>query len=298
VRPRHRRDVQRIITEYYQFNLIPYALHLVQREDYTAALTVLNLFLSTPDLPAVEGTLQRDEHYYDVMFFAARVASASGNSQEAIRLFETVRRQGQAAGLPEETIVETYQFLYIEYSNLNDTENYVRMLKEGSERFPQEPWFIQNLINHYINLEQRETALMYLEIAIRREPNLAEYRRVEGALHEQLGNDEKAEVAFRKALELDPDLVSALDALGMFYMRRAGAIDATIFTIRDLNQRRAAEEQFRNELRLALPLFQRLVELEPDNIGHKIRLRNIFHNLRMDTESEAIGRQIDALMGE
>ena len=301
IRPnaRNRREVQRIITEYHQFNLIPYALHLVQREDYTTALTVLNAFLAVPDLPAIEGTIERDAHFYDVMFFTARVASASGNPQEAIRLFQTVRRDGLGAGLSEETIIETYQFLYMEFNNLDDTENYVRMLKEGSERFPQEPWFIQNLINHYINLGQSETALMYLEIAIQREPDMAEYRRVEGSLHAQLGNMEKAETAFRRALAIDPDLVTALDIVGRLYIDRARAYEDQAFTPRiSVAERRTAEENRDNALRQALPMFQRLVELEPDVLGHKFMLRNVLHGLRMHAESEAITRQINAIMGE
>jgi tetratricopeptide (TPR) repeat protein len=294
VRPRHRRDIQRMVTEYYRYNLLQYGDLLVQRSDYAAALNVLNAFLAIPDLPLMDGTIPKDAAYYEVMFFTARVASGADQPQEAIRMFEQVRNID--IPMESETLLLAHQFLYAEYSDLNDTVKYVRILKDGMERFPSDTWFLQSVINHYIGLGELETALKYLETAISNEPNSAEYRRVEGALHEQLGNDERAEAAFKKALEIDPDLTSALEALGFFYLKRADVIADGLFRIRDFNERRAAEQRYDNELRLALPLYQRLVELETDPFrlrGYKIRLRQIYYNLKMDAEYDVINREIE-----
>jgi len=297
VRPRHRREIHRVIGEYYRYYLLQYADHLVQRQEFASALTVLNSFLAIPDLPAIEGTIEKDLAFYEVMYFTARVASNADQPQYAIQLFERVRKIDEEMGMEIETIMLVYQLLYLEYYDLNDAENSIKVLKEGFERFPEELWFFQNLINHYVGLEEFDTALKYLEIAIEREPNIAEFHRLKGALHEQLENEDKAEAAYLRALEVDPNLITALDALGLFYLRRAAIIDDTIFSIRDAGQRRAAEERFRNELRSALPLYQRLVELEPETMGHKIRLRNIYHNLRMDQEFDALNRRIEELLG-
>lgn len=287
VRPRHRRDMRRMVSEYYQFgSLVGYGAYLFEKNDFVGALNAFNTFLAIPDLPLIEGSIPKDSTYYQIMFFAAISASSAENSDEAIRLFELLTTKDY------ETLA-VFELLHREYSLLNDTVNYVRILKEGMDRFPSELWFIQQLINHYIYSEQPEKALEYLTTAIQGDPTLAQYRFVEGNLHEQLGNMEEAEAAYKKALELDPDLTTALEALGLFYFRRALAIDDMVFTIRDPQLRRQEEEKAANEFRRALPLFERLAELEPTEMRHKYRLRGLYNVLRMDNELEAISQEIE-----
>jgi len=286
VRPRHRRDIRRMVTEYYQHgSLVGYGAYLFERNDFAGAFNAFNAFISIPDLPAIEGSIPKDSTYHQIMFFAAISASNADKSHEAIRLFEKLTDKDY------ETMA-VFELLYNEFLQLGDTVNYVRVLKEGMERFPGEPWFLQNLINHYIHSGQHETALKYVETAILSEPTFAQYHNIKGALHEQLGSEEQAEVSFRKALELDPDLTLALESLGRMHFRRALAIDDGVFGIRDLNLRQREQEKADNEFRLALPFFERLAELEPDEMIHKRLLRNLYYRLRMYDKFEAVSREL------
>ena len=282
VRPRHRRDIKRMVTEYYRHgSLIGYGAYLFDRGDFAGAFNVFNTFLSIPDLPLIENSIQKDSTYYQIMFFTAISASNAEKPQEAIRLFEQLTTEDY------ETLA-VFQLLFEEYNGLGDTINFVGVLKRGMERFPGEIWFLESLINHYIYSGQNEIALEYVEAAILSSPTFAPYHNIKGALLEQLGDEEKAEAAFRRALEIDPDLTLTLESLGRLYFRRALAIEDGVFSIRDANLRRQEQEKADNEFRLALPFFERLVELEPDATVHRRLLRNLYYRLRMYSEFEAM----------
>ena len=282
VRPSHRRDIRRMVTEYYQYqSLIAYGAYLFDKNDFEGALNAFNTFLSIPDLPLIEGSIQKDSTYNQIMFFAAVSASNAEKPQEAIRLFEKLTDKDY------ETLA-VFELLHREYLKIEDTVSSVRVLKDGMGRFPEEVWFLESLINHYIYSEQHETALEYVETAILSAPTFAPYHNIKGALLEQLGDEEKAEATFRKALELDSNLTLALESLGLMHFRRALVIDDGVFGIRDSNLRQREQEKADNEFRLALPFFEKLVELDADDAINKRRLRNLYYRLRMYDKFEAM----------
>ena len=285
VRPRHRRDIRRMVTEYYQHgSLIAYGAYLFDRSDFVGAFNVFNTFLSIPDLPLMENSIQKDSTFYQIMFFTAVSASNAEKPHEAIRLFEQLTTKDYEP-------MAVFQLLFDEYRRLNDTINLVGVLQRGIERFPGDNlWFLENLINHYIYSGQNEIALEYVEAAILSSPTFAPYHNIKGALLEQLGYEEKAEAAFKRALELDPDLTLTLDALGRMHMRRGVAIGEGVFATRDAELQRREQEKANAEFRLALPFFERLVELEPDIEIHRRLLLNLYWRLGMDAEYEAASR--------
>jgi len=112
VRPRHRRDMRRMVSEYYQFgSLVGYGAYLFEKNDFVGALNAFNTFLAIPDLPLIEGSIPKDSTYYQIMFFAAISASSAENSDEAIRLFELLTTKDY------ETLA-VFELLHREYSLL------------------------------------------------------------------------------------------------------------------------------------------------------------------------------------
>ena len=180
------------------------------------------------------------------------------------------------------------------HNKQKDTVNFVATLKEGAEKFPAEPWFLQNLINYYIYSGQPETALSYLATAIERDPNMAQYRFVEGGLHEALKDFDKAEAAYNKAIELDPTMASAYDALGRLHYNAAIAIlDAADKLIGDRKAFAAEQEKATAEFEAALPFYSKAHELAPDEMSYKVMLRTLYYRLGMDAEYEAIDKEIN-----
>ncbi len=286
VKPKHRKDIKRMVKEYYTYSLIGYGAHLFDQRDYNGALDVFNTFLEIPDLPLTEGEIVKDSTYNMIQYYAAISASNAEKPQEAIKYFDALKDKDY------ETLA-VHQLLYEEYQKLNDTINFVKVLEEGAQKFPAEPWFLQNLINFYIYSGQTEKALEYLNTAIQRDPSLAQYRFVEGGLHESLGNVEDAEAAYLKAIELDSNLGSAYDALGRLHYNKAIAILDETYNIRDSRKIKAEEAKATEEFKLALPYYQKAVELEPDQMSYKVMLRTLYYRLRMDKEYEAIDKEIN-----
>jgi len=286
VKPKFRRDIKRMVGEYYNYNLINYGAYLFDKNDYDGALNVFNVYLGIPDLPLSEGGIVKDSTYNMIQYYAAFSAANAGKNQEAIRHYEILKNKDYEAST-------VYQRLYEEYSKLNDTINFIRVLEEGMVKFPAEPWFLQNLINYHIYSGSREVALQYLNTAIERDPTLAQYRFVEGGLYEELGDSEKAKIAYLKTIEIDPTSANAYDALGRLHYKKAISILDETFNIRDAKKMREEEAKATAELRLALPFYQEAVKLDPETMSYKVLLRAIYYRLGMDKEYEAIDKEIN-----
>jgi tetratricopeptide (TPR) repeat protein len=216
VRPRYRKDIKAKVKDYYttQQNLIAYGAHLFEKKNYEGAVKAFEVFLEIPKLPMMNNEIPIDSTYKMIKYYTAIAATNGGMNDKAIALFEEMKSDDY------ETIA-VYQLLYEEYQNKKDTVNYVKTLKEGFEKFPSEAWFLQNLINYFIYSGKTPEALIYLNTAIEREPNIAQYRYVKGNLDESLGNLDAAREAFNKAIEIDPNLADAYAGIGRLYNNKA-----------------------------------------------------------------------------
>ena len=210
----------------------------------------------------------------------------AGKSDKAIALYIDLKDDGY-----EEKVV--YQLLYEEYMKLKDTVNFVATLKEGLVKFPQEPYFLQNLINHYIFSGNTQQALIYLNNAIAKEPNLAQYRFVKGNIDESLGNFDDAKAAFEKAIELDPKMADAHASIGRLYFNRAVKISDEANDIKDNRQAMAHRKKAEDVFKESIPYFVKAKEIAPEELEYKKTLRTLYYRLRMDKEFDAIEKEIN-----
>ena len=286
VKPKHRKDIKKMVKEYYTYNLINYGAHLFDKLDYAGAYNAFNTYLTIPDLPLTEGEIEKDSTYNMIMYYTAVSAANAENRPEAIRLYSKLKDKDY------ETLT-VYQLLCEEYQKQKDTVNYVKVLEEGIEKFPAEAWFLQNMINTYIYSGQTEKALKYLNTAIERDPTLAQYHFVGGGLQESLGDIEAAEAAYLKTIEIDPSIAGAYDALGRLHYNKAIAIIDAVYGVRDNKIIKEEEAKALEEFKSALPFYKKAMELEPDQMSYKVMLRTLYYRLRMDKEYEAIDKEIN-----
>jgi len=188
-----------------------------------------------------------------------------------------------------------YQLLYEEYVTKKDTVNYVKTLKEGLEKFPTNAWFLQNLINHYIFTGKSKDAMTYLNTAIDRDPNIAQYHYVKGNLEESLGNTVEAIAAFDKALELDPTLADAYAGKGRLYYNKAVKMSDEANKIKDVKQYNVEMKNVEALFKQSIPFFKKASEMKPKDIEIKRTLKTLYYRLKMDADFEAIKKEIDAM---
>lgn len=288
IKPKFQKDIKAKIKEYYttQANLVAYGAHLFEKKDYPATVKVFETYLGIPALPMMNGELKPDSTFYMIKYYTAIAATNAEMSDKAIAYYEELKDDGY-----EELIV--HQLLYEEYLKKKDTVNFVKTLKAGFEKFPNEPWFLQNLINYYIFSNQAKDAIVYLNAAIKRDPNKAEYQYIKGNLDENMGNLEDARKAFDKAIELDPTQADAYAGIGRLIYNKGVAMADAANEIKDNKLYNAAKKKADAVFAESIPFFKKAAELKPAEMEYKRTLKNIYYRLKMDKEYEAVDKEMN-----
>ena len=288
VKPKFQKDIKAKIKEYYttQQNLIAYGAHLFEKKNYDETIRVFETYLGIPALKMMNNELKPDSNYYMIKYYTAIAATNAEKHEKAIALYEDLRDDGY-----EESTV--HQLLYEEYVKMKDTVNYVKVLKAGFEKFPQEAWFLQNLINYYIFTNQSKEALIYLNNAIEREPNIAQYYYVKGNLTESMGDLEEARKAFDKSLELDPKFADSYAGIGRLYYNKAVKMADAANDIKDIKLYNAAKKNADAVFVESIPFFKKAAEMKPEEMEYKRTLRTLYYRLKMDKEFDAIDKEMN-----
>lgn len=287
-----RKDIMPKVFEYYQpQNLIAYGAALYDKKDYKGAYNAFKTYVEIPNLPMFsdpkeQAKMPRDTMYSQIKYYAALAASNADMKQEAIAIYEDLKDE-----VYENVVV--YQLLYQEYYQQKDTVNYVKVLKEGFEKYPTEPWFLQNLINHFIFSGQTDESLRYLRNAIEREPNVAQYHYVKGNLDETLGNVEDAKADFSKAMELDPTMADAYAGMGRVYFNQAVKILDEASRINDQKEYELQQRKAHDIFKESLPYFKQAADKAPDERDYKMTLRTLYYRLNMQAEYDAINAELN-----
>ena len=292
--PKMRGKIAKMMLEYYKNQeLVKYGIHLNEQKDFLGAYNAFKMHVEMPDLammqdPKIQKEMPRDSTYMQYKYYAAIFAVQSELHPEAIALLEELKDG-------ETDPVSVNQFLYQEYVAIKDTVKFVATLQHAIDRFPKEPWFLQNLINYYIFSGQEQTAVEYLAQAIEREPDVAQYHHIKGNLDENLGNEEAALKDFDEALRCDPTLADAEAGKGRVYYNKAVKMNEAAALISDNKEYKKALEDMNAEFRKALPFFEKAHEMDPEDRTYMQVLKGLYYRFHMDKEYEAISEKLNNL---
>lgn len=283
VKPKYTKDIKGILSanHIYYFNSGAYYFEV---NDYAKASESFEQYLRIAHLPmfAGEATAQVDSNYLFVQYYAAIAALQLGDSQKAITALNRAKNSGYKEN-------DMYQYLYYEYEQQKDSVNMEKTLIEGMQKFPEEKYYLLNLINNYIFSGKNDEAISYLNKAIADEPNNAQLYDVLGSVYETGYKDfENAEKNYKKALEIDPGFVDALSNLGRVYYNQAVNVqgDANMISDNKLYQEEVAKAKSLFEQ--ARPYFEKAHQLKPEQMEYMIALRGIYYNLNMGKEFDEI----------
>ena len=284
--------VQKILKEYYTKQVFPiYGIYLNDQRDYAGAYAAFMKHLSIPNLPMMQdeklqAEMPRDTIYLEYTYYAALFAIQAEMHPEAIKLLNQLKDGTYEA-------IAVHQFLYQEYVALKDTTNFVQVLKNATNRFPQEPWFLQNLINFYIFSDQVNEAITYLDKAIEREPNVAQYHLIKGNLNENQKNYEIALSEFDRAIELDSQMADAVAGKGRVYYNQAVKMNEDASYISDAKEYKLALEEMNEMFRQSLPFFEQAHQIEPTNRDYMLTLKGLYYRFSMDDKYNAIIEELN-----
>ena len=242
------------------------------------------MHVDMPDLalmqdPKIQKEMPRDTTYTQYKYYAAIFAVQAELHEEAIELLEQLKDG-------EFEAISTNQFLYQEYVNVKDTVKFVQTLQNAIARFPQEPWFLQNLINYYIFSGQEQQAIDYLATAIEREPNVAQYHLIKGNLDENQGNYEVALQDFDNALAIDPTMADAMAGKGRVYYNQAVKLNEAAAMIQDNKEYKKALDEMNAVFRQSLPFFEKAHEMAPEDRSYIQTLKGLYYRFGMEDKEQ------------
>ena len=288
IKPKYSKDIKSILgaDHVYFFNGGAYYF---DQKDYKKAYDFFNQYLEISELPMFEGTqtAEKDSTFMTVQFYAAVAATQLQDSPIAIKALERAKSS-------DFRLNDVYQYLSYEYKQAGDSVNYVKTLEEGYAKFPNEEFFLMSLIDAYIQSSQNEKAISYLNTAIAQKPSDSQLYHALGIVYETGIKDyAKAEETFKKALEVNPESVESMSALGRIYYNQAVNKQGEANMIND-------SKKYQEELTIAkdlfiqaLPYFQKAHEMKPSESEYMVALRGIYYNLNMGPELEAIEAEMN-----
>ncbi|MBQ7631818.1 MAG: tetratricopeptide repeat protein [Paludibacteraceae bacterium] len=292
--PKMRGNISKKMLEYYKNQeFVKYGIYLNEQKDYDGAYQAFVKHISIPDLAMMQNEklqkeMPRDTIYTQYKYYAAIFAVQAERHGEAAALLNELKDGDFEA-------ISTNQFLYQEYMTLKDTVKAIETLKAAIERFPQEPWFLQNLINFYIFSGQEQAAIDYLAQAIEREPNVAQYHHIKGNLDENQGHSEEALKDFDRALELDPTLADAMAGKGRVYYNKAVKLNEAAASISDNREYKKALDEMNAVFKEALPYFEKAHEMDPTDRTYMQVLKGLYYRFNMEAEYNAISEEMNNL---
>ena len=287
-----RGNISKKMLEYYENqDFVKYGIHLNEQRDFRGAYNVFMRHLGMPDLPMMQDEkiqvkMPKDTVYQQYEYYAALFAIQGQMHDEAIAILEHLK-DGEVEA------IAVNQFLYQEYVEKKDTAAFLKVLEDAMIRFPQEPWFLQNLINHYIFSGQESVAVDYLNKAIEREPNVAQYHMIKGNINANIENIEEALADYDRALELDPTLVDAVAGKGRVYYNKAVKMNEDAAYIQDQKEYKKALADMNDTFKQSLPFFEKAHEMDPENREIMITLKTLYYRFHMEAEYDAIQEKLN-----
>ncbi|MDR1592635.1 MAG: tetratricopeptide repeat protein [Prevotellaceae bacterium] len=294
ISPKYDKEIKEALCKFYnQMSLLNYGAKLYQEEDYKTAIKAFECHLSIPNLSLLENEKnrpQKDSVYYQASYWTAQVYYVSGDKENSARKFESIKDKGY-----EEN--QIHQFLYSIYLDNKDTVNYVRILKEGADRFPSEFFYLGTLINYYSQTGNIEQASDYLDQIIAKDNTNPVYYNAKGLMMQQLDRFDEAIACYDKALEIDPENVAALINRGIVVHTQAANLDKSALNIRN---NRVLEEQIKaqaqEKYKESLKYFEKVYLIDSKNLENLKMLRALYFRFMGDKKYEGKYEEIDAII--
>ena len=228
-----------------------------------------------------------DTLYYAFVCQTGLYAEACGLKDEAIAMFKRLDNEKAQSTAKREVLTLANKYIYQILMEKNDTTAAIASLESSIQRFPDDEWFMQNMINLYINGGQEEKAIEYLDLAIQRDPEAGQYYNSKGSILALIGRYDEAFAAFAKALELEPNNANFYSTFGGAYINKGNKLneDATYL---DNAAYQAAKVNIDAAYTEAMKCYEKAYELDPENYDVKRDLRSLYYRLGMNDKYEAL----------
>lgn len=283
--------------------LIAYGNNFFTEHDYKGAYDNFMRHLSIPKMemmqdPKIQKTMVVDTTYYYYKRFAGQFAYELQDYEAAQTIFNQLLGVDSNVALRVDQIVAK-EFLAEIAKAQGDTAAYERHLEEGFLRFPDEPWFVQSLINHYLNIADaalgQQKAMEYVNRAIEQDAQ-RQYFVLRGQLCVQTNQFDAAKKEFEALMASDPTDEVAVEWLGRAYFFEAVKMNEDALNINDNAEYQAALKKMDEVYKASIPFFEKAHELKPESTDVMRILKQLYYRFQdeagMAAKLEAISNEL------
>jgi len=282
------------------------------RKDFKRAADFFERYWELPTLAMFEETRGdfnlQDTTYQTIKYYAVISAIQSKDHPRSIKLLNKLAAEPYiSVSTYQES--DIYELLASEYQQMEDSVAYVDALRRGAERFPSNKFFTPNLINEFIRAGKTSEAILFLDQAIKNDPNnVCDLMSVKASLFAEQKDYTQAEPAYQTAINADPNCERALEGLGVLYILQAQ--DMKEKAGQTTNRREQADlDKATADLYLnALPFLEKYHDIlkgkgnvDPYDMRPALmKLQNIYYNLSLlnvdkSKELEVIDKALESL---
>ena len=286
IKPKYRKKVGDKLKEF-QRGFTDAGSYYYDQKNYDKAFQMFDTYLKYQTLPVLKDQgLEKDTLIPLITYYCGLSATQAGKTEVAVKYYELIKDKTDSKWV--------YARLCDDYTNLKDTANMVRMYKLGAAKFPEESFYVRNLINYYINVNKMDEAMVWINQALDQDPKSAVLWNVKGRIYETNKDLDKSKECYQKAIDLDANFADALGNIGRLYYNNAVGELEHISTIRDDKKYRAEKAKLKDLFELARPYFEKAHAINTTERDYVIALRGIYYNIGMDAKYQ----EMDSLLKE
>lgn len=179
----------------------------------------------------------------------------------------------------------------------SDTTGAINTLMSAIDAFPNDSLtvtYTNMLINTYIQSNQIDQALTYLNKALEKDPTNVIYLYNKGALYKEKGQIEEAKAAYLKALTVNENDADSNLGLGLVFTAAAKAKqDAADLVWKDKKTYNALVAESEALWKQAIPYLEKYASVTTNSYQAYKDLRNIYHRLGMTKEEQIAQQKMD-----
>ncbi|MFY0605368.1 MAG: tetratricopeptide repeat protein [Cyclobacteriaceae bacterium] len=196
----------------------------------------------------------------------------------------------------------TSKDLYYNYfgilSTTGDKEGALDLVNEALEKFPMDNALSKNKINLLIELERIDEAKTDLLVAIEEEPDNPSLYFALAVLYEQTEEREKSIQAYKDALKVDPNHYESNFNYGVVLINEANEVikesNSLGISKADLKKADELEPVINDKLKAALPQWEKVYEVRPEDKTAIETLAYIYTQLKMYDKAEKMRALLDS----
>lgn len=260
-----------------------------QANDYEIAYTN---FEKAVMISTLSGKLDSQLYY-----FASLAAMKAKKFEEAITLNDFLIQLNFGAN--EDEKVGVYLNQAVAYRETGDTAKMLTTLEKGISKFPTANYpLVIETFNYYVNKGESEKAFEYINIAIEKNKEDAQFYVIRGTLLEEMKRKQEAEADYLKAIEFQPNNFDANYSLGAFYYNTA--VDTLDWADKNIPINKFAELDKYKEIandyfKKSSPYLEKAHTEQPNNMNVLGTLKTIYYRLGDMEKYSATNEKINAL---